>query len=619
MPYLPDVTAIAESPIYTNTFGGYNHHDVIQEGQVYDEKNISSKDYPSLSTRKRRGHCVAHYTTDDQPVYAMDNPQGILAKASLVTIEGSHVYLAGHIVDNITLSTDENMLPKQIVSMGAYVCIFPDAVYFNSIYLSDCGYMGADWQQSTSLTVGLCTADGDALAADEYWVSATPPANPENGALWVDTSAMPHVLKTWNSITAEWVGMASTYVRIDSPGIGQQFNVDDAVFISGIECPEDYIGTAIEQQVQALNECMRIYGRGDDYLIIAGILDRAITMSEGSVTVERRIPKLDYVVEAENRIWGCTYGLVNGETLNEIHCCALGDFRNWYQYAGISTDSYTASCGTDGPFTGAGVLKGSPVFFKEHCLHRVTGSMPRTYQIQTTMCRGVQAGSWRSVQVVGESLLYKSRTDVMSYDGSLPVAISANLGEERYYDAVAGAIGDMYYISMRNEQNEWWMFTFDTGKGIWHKEDNLHVMCMATLRDAIYAIAEFADQGYHLVALNGADGAMELADNLPWEITFGAYGFDAERQKYLSKYTIRILLTGRTKVSCSIQYDSSGTWEDAGTFSSYEGQVRSLNIPIIPRRCDHCQLRLTGTGEMKLYSIARAYRGGSRNNGSYLH
>jgi hypothetical protein len=28
-------------------------------------------------------------------------------------------------------------------------------------------------------------------------------------------------------------------------------------------------------------------------------------------------------------------------------------------------------------------------------------------------------------------------------------------------------------------------------------------------------------------------------------------------------------------------------------------------IPVIPRRCDHCQLRLSGTGRMKLYSLAR--------------
>jgi len=617
MPYLPDMTTLAETPIFTNTFGGYNHRDMVSEGETYDEEFISSREYPALASIKPRGSCVAYYTPAGQAIYAFSNPLGMLGKASLITIDGSHVYMAGHIVDNISVSTDESMLPKQIVSMGAYVCIFPDAVYFNSIYLSDCGYMGADWQQSTSLTVGLCTADGDALAADEYWVSATPPANPENGALWVDTSAMPHVLKTWNSITAEWVGMASTYVRIDSPGIGQQFNVDDAVFISGIECPEDYIGTAIEQQVQALNECMRIYGRGDDYLIIAGILDRAITMSEGSVTVERRIPKLDYVVEAENRIWGCTYGLANGETLNEIHCCALGDFRNWYQYAGISTDSYTASCGTDGPFTGAGVLKGSPVFFKENCLHRVTGTMPRNYQVQTTMCRGVQDGSWRSVQVVGENLIYKSRTDVMLYDGSLPVPISAKLGDIRYYDAVAGAIGDMYYINMRNAANVYTTFSFDSGRGIWHREEGGQVLFMAALKDTLYAVTKYR----RLIAFNGADTDPESTpmNQLIWQVTFGQYGFDAERQKYLSKLVVRMYLeqTNDSWVEVQVSYDG-GMWNTVGTYTGAMANIGSINIPIIPRRCDHMQLKLRGKGQMKIFSIARTYRGGSRNGGSSI-
>jgi len=616
MPYLPEITALAETPVFTNTFGGYNHHDVIQEGELWDEVNLSGRDYPSLSTRKLRGTCTAYNDPQtDQPVTEYVNPQGLLAKASLVTIDGPNVYLAGHIVDNITLSTDAGMLPKQIVSMGAYVCIFPDAVYFNSIYLSDCGHMGAEWNQSSSLTAALCTAEGDAYGADEYWVSATAPANPENGALWVDTSASPHVLKTWNATTAEWVGMASTYVRIESPGIGQQFSRDDAVFISGIECPEQYIGTEIDLQIQALNECMTIYSKGDNYLIVAGILDRAVTMAEGSVKVERRVPRLDYVVEASNRIWGCTYGLVNGETLNEIHCCAQGDFKNWYQYAGLSTDSYTVSCGTDGPFTGAGVLKGSPVFFKEQCLHRVSGSMPRTYQVQTTMCRGVQDGSWRSVQVVGENLIYKGRTDIMSYDGSLPVPISANLGDIRYYDAVAGAFGDLYYISMRDDENTWHLFSFDAGKGVWHKEDHLHALCMATLKDEIYCID--ADHKT-LIALNGTDGTLEEPGSMLWKVIFGTYGYDAERQKYLSKYVIRIALGRGSSVSCYIQYDSSGEWESAGTYTPNASETISVNIPIIPRRCDHCQLKLIGQGEIKLYSIARTYRGGSRNNVSYL-
>jgi len=55
MPYLPEITALAETPVFTNTFGGYNHHDVIQEGELWDEVNLSGRDYPSLSTRKLRG------------------------------------------------------------------------------------------------------------------------------------------------------------------------------------------------------------------------------------------------------------------------------------------------------------------------------------------------------------------------------------------------------------------------------------------------------------------------------------------------------------------------------------------------------------------------------------
>lgn len=623
MPYLPDVTPIAETPIFTNTFGGYNHHDVVSEGETYDEINMSAAEYPSLVSAKNWKMIPAYYKTDGTAEYTFTNPLGMLAKASLITIDGPNVYISGHIVDNISVSTDEGMLPKQIISMGAYICIFPDGIYINSIQLTDCGYMGAEWNQDGYLTAALCTAEGDAYDASQYWISSTPPADPEPGALWVDTSASPHVLKTWNALTAEWVGMASTYVRIESPGIGQQFNRDDAVFISGITCPEEYIGTELELQVQALNECMTIYAKGDNYLVVAGILDRTITMEEGAVAVERRIPRLDYVVESNNRIWGCIYGLVDGQTLNEIHCCAQGDFRNWYQYAGLSTDSYTVSCGTDGPFTGAGVLKGSPVFFKESCLHRVTGTMPRNYQVQTTMCRGVQDGSWRSVQVVGENLIYKGRTDVMMYDGSLPVPISAKLGDVKYTDAVGGAIGDVYYIAMRSENNENCLFTYDAGKNIWHRLLNFKALCMAALGDTIYAM----EGGYvkRLIALNGTGDGNEMTD-YRWSATFGEYGYDAEHQKYLSRFVVRMYIGPVTPVrypavapyvDAQVRYDG-GDWESVGRFTGQVEGTGSINIPFIPRRCDHMQLKLSGNAPIKIYSIARTYRGGSRYSGSYF-
>ena len=42
------------------------------------------------------------------------------------------------------------------------------------------------------------------------------------------------------------------------------------------------------------------------------------------------------------------------------------------------------------------------------------------------------------------------------------------------------------------------------------------------------------------------------------------------------------------------------------------GQVnRTFLIPIIPRRCDHMRIRLEGSGEFRLYSIARIIERGS--------
>jgi len=595
--FLPRLTAPATQSLFTSAFGGYNHHEVIRDGELYDEKNMSARAYPALTTRKLRGKV----TTYEQPL-------GMISKAALVTIDGEHVLFSDHEVTGITVSTDESMLPKQIVSMGAYVCIFPDNVYFNSIDLSDYGHMGAKWEQLGIVSLSLCRSDGTVLnETTDYVISATAPEEPTNGMLWVDTSVTPHALKVYAASTNQWTGMATVYVRISATGIGTAFKRDDAVFISGITCPEQYQGTDIEEQLKAFNECMTLYQVSNDYLVVAGILDRVVNIQEGgSVKVERKIPKLDYVVECNNRIWGCVYGLVDGQTLNEIHCCALGDFRNWYQYAGLSTDSYTASCGTDGPFTGAAVLKNSPVFFKESCLHRVSGVAPSNFRIEPTMCRGIQAGSWRSAVVVGESLFYKARNAIMAYDGSLPVSMSDALGDVVYYDAVAGAHNDMLYISMRDAENNWHLFTYDSPKGIWHKEDGLHALCMAAMEDELYCID--ADTG-DLIAMFGTRGEKENVKDLKYEVTLGKYGFDAERQKYLYRYNLRLLLTKGCRLTIWIEYDSNGEWLEAGHV--YMKETGSAMIPIIPRRCDHCRIRMAGTGEFTLYSIGRTYKGGS--------
>jgi hypothetical protein len=196
---------------------------------------------------------------------------------------------------------------------------------------------------------------------------------------------------------------------------------------------------------------MTIQDKGDDYIVVIGLIDEVVTQ-DAPITVARSMPNMDFVIESENRLWGCRYGTaVNGEIVNEIYASKLGDFRNWNCFAGISTDSYVASVGTDGPFTGAITHLGYPLFFKENYLHKVYGNYPANYQIQTTACRGVQKGCGKSLAIVNEALFYKSRTGVCVYDGSLPQEISAALGDISYSGAIACAHGNKYYISMRDD------------------------------------------------------------------------------------------------------------------------------------------------------------------------
>ena len=87
---------------------------------------------------------------------------------------------------------------------------------------------------------------------------------------------------------------------------------------------------------------------------------------------------------------GCKYGIVDGQAVNEIYACALGDFRNWNSFAGLSTDSYAAARGSDGPFTGAAACMGGVVFFKESCMERIYPAAGGGHQIVTVPCSGVR-------------------------------------------------------------------------------------------------------------------------------------------------------------------------------------------------------------------------------------
>ena len=578
----PKLKVLKTSRQMVDTFRGYNHNLRISDGEFFDMKNMTSDYYPVLSPRGKRGFYV-------KPA----SPQGLIAKDGICYVDGSD-FVMGEYRIGMDLSVAEEDCPKQLISMGAYVIIMPDKKYINTMDITDFGSIEASFTTTTDVSFELCTITGDVYS--DTTISPDAPADPVNLDYWIDTSSTPHTLKQYSASSGTWVSVATTYIKISAAGIGKAFSQYDGVTISGV----------LDASLQSLNANMVVWAKGDDFIVVVGILDAVTSqkVEDGAIKVERRMPNMDFVIESENRLWGCRYGIANnGEVVNEIYASKLGDFKNWNCFMSLSTDSYTASCGTDGPFTGAITHLGYPLFFKENCVHKVYGNYPANFQIQTTACRGVQKGCHRSLAIVNETLFYKARSGICAFDGSLPTECSYALGNEAHFNAVGGAHGNKYYVSMMDMNSDWELFVYDTAKGMWHKEDNLHASAFCSCRGELYCID--ADTRNIITML----GSGESTGDVNWMAETGELGISSPDMKYISRITIRMFMDVGALMDIYAQYDMSGEWIHLCNIRGTS--LRSFSLPIQPRRCDYMKLKFEGTGMAKIYSWTKTIEQGS--------
>lgn len=583
---------VKKEPFYEKTidvFGGYNHNLRISPGEYYDGENLTSSYYPLFRTRHNR----AIFTN-----VGMGKLQGLNSGGKLSYIKNGKIYYGGKEVSGHFFPDIEK--ERQFVSLGSFLLVFPDKVYLNLNDLTQYGSLGATFVTDGSVSYSLCTIDGTAYS--DYIKSDTAPEDPENGDLWLDTSAIS--LKQYSDYSSSWETILTTYVKISYPNIGKAFKQYDGVKISG----------AFDEQ---FNTTMIIWAVGDDYIVVTGIIKETKTQ-ESALTVSREIPDMDFLCEGENRVWGC-----NSEK-NEIYACKLGDFKNWNCFMGISTDSYAVSVGSDGEFTGAIRYLSSVLFFKENYVHKIYNTNP-PYNLATSRIKGVQKGSHRSLCVVNGTLYYLSPTGICKYEGSLAFALENVFGTTYYYNAVAGEFRNKYYICMSSEANKRRLFVYDTKSGIWHKESCLgSIIEFACHNSNLYFIQNMI--GIKILGMiDGEQPYGEFTGELRgyseesinnWYAETGLLGLEFSGRKYFKNVTIRFTLDETedpqkaSYLKLYAEYDSSGTWEllDESGAQKTHGFTIKANIP---RRCDHMRLKIEGRGKCTIYSISLTVQEGS--------
>ncbi|MBR3815132.1 MAG: hypothetical protein IKJ27_00225 [Clostridia bacterium] len=608
-------------------FGGLNQRVRGNENEFYDMKNMSSDCYPLLSPRKRR---VTAYITDKE-ITCLQNKEALIWCE--IDENMSRLYVNGYEIEYFR--SDNLTSERKIVSMGAYILLFPDGKYLNLLDYEDCGTLGnknviadlrppSEGGTTNGIKIRLSTIDGQVLSVKT--TSETAPMNPANGELWSDTSSESSVIKKWDSSTNQWLQLSSTYIKITKTGIGIGFKKWDTVTLSGFINPYLYLGDGnytregterLASQLMILNSNgIILYDVQDDYIVVAGVLDKGCYLLEGSVTVERKVPDMDFVIECNNRLWGCKYGLVGGKVVNEIYACRQGDFKNWFAYLGISTDSYAVSLGSDGHFTGASVFNKCPVFFKENYIHQIYGSTPSSYQVHTTECEGVQRGQGDSVATCNNVLFYKGPTGFFAYTGALPQKISRCINIGQWEKVIGGGVGDKLYFACGAKDGEKSIYVYDTAFGIWHKEDcrnvrsfsrDGHLLYMLVKEEGKSRIESVTDEAD--TSLLGNVSSYENEDEVEWFAESVDIGYNDVNMKYVQKITVRAKLSEESEFRVYISCDGEA-FKKVGFANNSEG-VHTGEISFVPERCEYFRYRIVGTGDVKIISIKKTVIQGS--------
>lgn len=586
-------------------FRGINYSPMGGEGELEESYNLSSEHYPWVSQRAGR---------KTEAVYL--SPTGLYARGKLCVVDGEDFRYGGEIVGKVERGE------KHFATINTKIVIFPDKKFYDThtgefgslearyhCYAGDVSFTG------TTLTVReksyIDVADPDeerqsldipATATITVYTGVT--HNKDTGALSFTGGAQKAVseLAKGNIIQYECESNEYQIVEGVSSG-GDTYSVNVQLRQIVLHNYPNFdtafsIGDAVD-----LSGCVTLSGNNGSH-IIRGISGRTLTFDRdafgqtgaesGAVRLERTVPNLTCICECDNRIWGA-----EGTT---IYASALGDPKNFYVYDGLATDSYAVAVGTEGDFTACCAYSSTVLFWKENCLHKILGSYPAQYELYTYHVPGVQEGSEKSLCLINETIFYKGRDGIYAYSGGIPDNIGECFGPRRFSRAVGGSDGRRYYLSMLTGNGAWELYVFDTAKGIWLREDETHATDFAYLDGTLY----YLDGRNGKVIRTGQD--REEEGRIEWALTFCRFNETTLGRKGYSRLYLRVELEAGAWLKAEVSPDGAPFRQ---VYLTHNEHARTMQIPILPTRCDSFLVRLSGKGECKIKSIVREFAVGS--------
>lgn len=542
-------------------FGGIVRTLAAGNGDIYDDQNIISDEYPVLVTRPAEHRISTDYvgkwaTLQIGPEEGDVIQLGTTCKYKGVTITGSFSEL-------------QTMTP-----FNRFAIIMPAKKWVRTDVIE----VRSSWPASANYGDVYCVSN-----VCKYW----------DGAAWQDVGNIMGDIEssvTMNVTITDgtYAGEAAEANTINGTGIDGYFEVGDAVTLSGTAFPTTR--TLIIRE-KAANKLVFYEHSFDDEK----------TSTAKSATIKRAMPDLDWLCVNENRVWGC-----KGKT---IYASKLGDFKNWNVFDGLASDSFAVDVLSEGDLTGCVSFMGYPIFFKETGIYKVYGNRPSNFEVMGSASTGCVNG--RTLAIASETLFYLSRVGVMSYNGGFPQNISTVLGDLITGSFEAEAFSDGYKYDLWYTGGSEYL-EYDPQRGTWHRQridewsGDLLYACRYNSRTAFVS----TDADLWAVQSSGEE------ERIPYFVEFADFTEDISKapqyganKKGTSKIQLRMALGVNSTAAISMRFDSEGDWLPVKVFQT-DNVKKSFYLPIIPRRSDHFRIRIEGEGRFELWSLSREnYKG----------
>lgn len=596
-------------------FGGLRHSLSCGDGELYDMKNLTCKEYPILQPREKRrvldaGRHIHKGGPKKHAIYADNGVMWMVTSEAHDTNAGRHYDLRSSDWQ-VGMRLGEEQKDWKFTRFGNRVLLMPEKLLIQT-GLKIAGSVNTE----TALPTLTAEDAGTLYAVNRTGMQGTTPGAAVyrwSGSEWVYQSLL--IEKIEEAVTLVGVTLtdgtifgekatANTMTFTNPNTVLGTFQVGDGIDIPELPGAPGNKKTAIireisEKKIVFSDNCFKMPLGSDGNPVTS------VSVS-GTVTLKRTMPDMDACFEHDNRLWG-----YKGKT---IYASKLGDPKNWNVFEGLSTDAWSVETQRKGEFTGGVSFGGYPTFFREDAMARIYGAVPEAYQLSEINMPGVKAGEQESIGAAGGMLLYLSRDGMMIYADEYPQSQTDIFGTGEIKNVIACSDGLRYYARMTVDA-ETALYRYDSKHGLWMKEDNPDIIGMTYDEGTIYALLDRSippDSYWEcaIITLSG-DGGEEVDTQEAAVESFAEFGdFTAGslNRKAMSKMQLRMELETGATALIKIRYDG-GTWETL--WSLTQGIKRSVQIPILPRRCDYYRIRIEGTGMWRLYAMAREQYEGS--------